>query len=67
MYEDNETLKTACGSPCYAAPEVTEFIFIFADDSREEIPRTLNRHLEQRCGPVRDGLWVLAIRRSKDF
>ena len=22
MYEKNETLKTACGSPCYAAPEV---------------------------------------------
>lgn len=22
MYERNETLKTACGSPCYAAPEV---------------------------------------------
>jgi len=23
MYEKNETLKTACGSPCYAAPEVS--------------------------------------------
>ena len=23
MYEDDELLKTACGSPCYAAPEVT--------------------------------------------
>ena len=23
MYERGETLKTACGSPCYAAPEVT--------------------------------------------
>jgi len=22
MYEKNETLKTACGSPCYAAPEM---------------------------------------------
>lgn len=22
MYEKSETLKTACGSPCYAAPEV---------------------------------------------
>ena len=22
MYEGNETLKTACGSPCYAAPEM---------------------------------------------
>ena len=25
MYEKNETLKTACGSPCYAAPEVSRF------------------------------------------
>lgn len=23
MYENNDTLKTACGSPCYAAPEVS--------------------------------------------
>jgi 5'-AMP-activated protein kinase catalytic alpha subunit len=23
MYEGDETLKTACGSPCYAAPEVS--------------------------------------------
>lgn len=22
MYKKDETLKTACGSPCYAAPEV---------------------------------------------
>ena len=22
MYKENETLKTACGSPCYAAPEM---------------------------------------------
>lgn len=28
MYEKSETLKTACGSPCYAAPEVS-FIFCF--------------------------------------
>ena len=28
MYERNETLKTACGSPCYAAPEVTIINFI---------------------------------------
>ena len=22
MYNDGDTLKTACGSPCYAAPEM---------------------------------------------
>lgn len=27
MYEKNETLKTACGSPCYAAPEVSFPLF----------------------------------------
>ena len=27
MYEKNETLKTACGSPCYAAPEVRNSYF----------------------------------------
>lgn len=24
MYKKNELLKTACGSPCYASPEVSE-------------------------------------------
>jgi 5'-AMP-activated protein kinase catalytic alpha subunit len=24
-YNDGEMLKTACGSPCYAAPEVSNF------------------------------------------
>ena len=26
LYEQGSTLKTACGSPCYAAPEVCKFI-----------------------------------------
>ena len=26
LYEQGSTLKTACGSPCYAAPEVSQFI-----------------------------------------
>ena len=26
LYEQGSTLKTACGSPCYAAPEVSKFI-----------------------------------------
>jgi hypothetical protein len=32
MYEpeQNETLKTACGSPCYAAPEVNLY---FSNDN----------------------------------
>jgi len=27
MYKKNELLKTACGSPCYAAPEVSNWIY----------------------------------------
>jgi 5'-AMP-activated protein kinase, catalytic alpha subunit len=30
MYEKGELLKTACGSPCYAAPEVGFFCFILS-------------------------------------
>jgi 5'-AMP-activated protein kinase catalytic alpha subunit len=29
MYDKGELLKTACGSPCYAAPEVILSCFIF--------------------------------------
>jgi len=33
MYEPGQTLKTACGSPCYAAPEVSLWSsFEFLDD-----------------------------------
>ena len=35
MYKKDETLKTACGSPCYAAPEV-HFRRII-DDSRKAL------------------------------
>ena len=38
MYEKGETLKTACGSPCYASPEVRLFqLFTDIDDSRKEV------------------------------
>jgi 5'-AMP-activated protein kinase catalytic alpha subunit len=36
-YKKNELLKTACGSPCYAAPEVIINFLNFLDDSREKI------------------------------
>ena len=29
LYEPGSTLKTACGSPCYAAPEVSHSFFNF--------------------------------------
>lgn len=35
MYEMGQTLKTACGSPCYAAPEVSLMTdFLCVDDCR---------------------------------
>ena len=38
-YLEGETLKTACGSPCYAAPEVYILVLGFndLDDSKENI------------------------------
>ena len=31
LYEQGSTLKTACGSPCYAAPEVSINLFYIFD------------------------------------
>ena len=52
MYEKNETLKTACGSPCYAAPEVIFHTFIIvstlissscnSDDRWKALPRPID-------------------------
>jgi len=37
MYEQGAQLKTACGSPCYAAPEVTIFLSNDLDDRWAEV------------------------------
>ena len=74
MYEKNETLKTACGSPCYAAPEVrtifyenSPFTLTFVIDDRwKEVPRPVDRHLVQWCCLLCHGGWLLAIRGSQD-
>lgn len=46
MYEDDELLKTACGSPCYAAPEVSlRSLTILLDDRGEALSRAQERHM----------------------
>lgn len=66
MYEKNETLKTACGSPCYAAPEVSAS-FNAEDDCWEKVPRSAVGHLELRRCILRNGRWLFAFRRSKNL
>lgn len=34
IYSKDEKLKTACGSPCYAAPEISKFYFKFLINNR---------------------------------
>ena len=56
MYERGELLKTACGSPCYASPEVTILTHPI-DDCWKEVLRTIDRYMEFRghfvCNGVR--------------
>ena len=80
MYEKNETLKTACGSPCYAAPEVSFSLFWslrsnnslsphlnVADDCWQEISRSSDGYLVQRCRILRHGGWLPPIRGPQDI
>lgn len=62
MYERGETLKTACGSPCYAAPEVgLNKSHQNLDDCRKTLQRIANRHLELRCSPLCNDLRLSAF------
>lgn len=62
IYDENEKLKTACGSPCYAAPEVCAF----DPDHLGGVLRPHNgRHLEQRHHALRDALRLPALRRRE--
>jgi len=59
MYEMGQTLKTACGSPCYAAPEVSVHESLnrpFVDDFWQSLSRARFRHLVDRRGSLRDDL-----------
>jgi serine/threonine protein kinase len=43
MYEKGELLKTACGSPCYASPEVILiYLILLIDDCWKEISRVVD-------------------------
>jgi len=58
-YKNGELLKTACGSPCYAAPEVpNNFNLIWVDDCRKKIWRTLSWYLELWSDSLCNALWI---------
>jgi serine/threonine protein kinase len=74
LYEQGTTLKTACGSPCYAAPEVSEIlqsllrVFICCiDDCWQELQWSHERLVELWSSLVRHAVRVPAIRRPKDL
>ena len=61
MYEMGQTLKTACGSPCYAAPEVRSAISCpnsLIDDRRKSLPWSSFRYLVNWCRSVRYAVWL---------
>lgn len=66
MYEPGGTLKTACGSPCYAAPEVSLNPTVFhtfksIDGCRESISWLKIRSLELWSRSLCNALWVFAL------
>ena len=63
MYEKNETLKTACGSPCYAAPEVSDAtsLMCLADDCRKAVPWITDGYLEFWSCFLCNGCWLSTL------
>ena len=63
MYEKDQLLKTACGSPCYAAPEVfTMMIFIFIlDDCWKTVLWIEVRLMELWSRIVRNAMWLPSL------
>lgn len=63
MYEKNDTLKTACGSPCYAAPEVSHpnSLIFLEDDCWKTVPWVTDRYLEFRSCFLCYGCWVSSL------
>jgi serine/threonine protein kinase len=62
LYETGGTLKTACGSPCYAAPEVRIMdVNHCLDDRRTEIPWAKVGYLELWGSLICNALWLLAF------
>ena len=68
MYEPGQTLKTACGSPCYAAPEVSFIRFNSKiDDCWKSLPRNNLRHLvDWRCSFC-NAMRILALWRLENL